>query len=154
MCGGGYFPFSSNIEIAKDAKAKINLNGGIQSNVNIRVRENAEFLMEQNVFLNSNVTIICRKKIHIGEGTIIGPNTVIVDHDHDYRSDNRAGTFILDEIVIGKNVWIGGNVTILKGTAIGDNSVIGAGTVVCGKVNANAVVTGTLGEIKRYIPSA
>lgn len=95
-----------------------------------------------NVGLNSNCIIACHKNIVISEGVEIGPNVCIYDHDHDFRCENgiKAGKYICDDVYIGKNTWIGANVVILKGSHIGDNCVIGAGSVIFGYVPNNTLV--------------
>ena len=70
--------------------------------------------------------------IEVEEGVTIGPNVCIYDHDH-----ISAGGFVAKPIRIGKNAWIGANVTILKGVTIGSAAVIGAGTVVTKDVPSN-----------------
>ena len=55
-------------------------------------------------------------------------------------------------IIIGRNVWIGSNATILQGVSIGDNSVVGAGAVVTKDVPANTVVGGIPAKIIKKIP--
>lgn len=85
-------------------------------------------------FFNINSSITCMDQIEIGDNCKFGNNLVIVDHDHNYRvngnytKDNPE--FISSPIKIGNNVWCGANVTILRGTEIGDNCVIAAGTTV------------------------
>ena len=59
----------------------------------------------------------------------------------DRASQDRKTTYPAP-IVLGKNVWIGSNATILQGVTIGDNAVVGAGTVVTKDVEANTVVGG------------
>ena len=81
----------------------------------------------RNVYINRNCSLICHEKIVIGNGVTMGQNVVIVDHDHDIL---RSGHFVSKPIIIGKNVWIGANCTILKGVTVGDNAVIAAGAVV------------------------
>ena len=75
---------------------------------------------------------------------MIGPNTVLSDHDgHDispisrWKNKGKSG-----EIIIGKNCWIGMNCIILKNVIIGDNTVIGAGSVVIGNCDPNSVYAG------------
>ena len=89
------------------------------------------------VFINRNCTIVSRSAISIGNGTTIGPNVCIYDHDHNYKSGTG---FIEKPISIGKNVWLGAGVTILKGCNIGDNVVVGAGTIITKDVPDNSVV--------------
>ena len=54
-------------------------------------------------------------------------------------------------IVLGKNVWIGSNATVLQGVTIGDNAVVGAGAVVTKDVAANTVVGGVPAKFIKYI---
>lgn len=109
-----------------------------RKNLTIRVLNNAAIDIGENVFMNDNVSIQCKKKISIGDNTEIGPNTFIIDHDHDYK--DNFNNFICSDVIIGKNVWIGSNVTILKGVTVGDNSVIAAGTVVTKDIPENVLV--------------
>ena len=94
------------------------------------------------VGLNSNCIVACHEEITIGDGTEIGPNTCIYDHDHDYKCDEgiKAGKYLSSPVSIGKNVWIGANVVILRGTKIGDHCVIAAGSVVKEDVPAHTLL--------------
>lgn len=85
-----------------------------------------------NVFINRNCMLVAHKSISIGTGTTIGPNVIIYDHDHDGK-----GGFISSPVVIGRNVWIGAGVIILRGCSIGDNSIIAAGSIVTKDINKN-----------------
>ena len=111
----------------------------VHSGSKIKVRSTAKLVLEDNVHLNYNCIIVCRKSIHIGEGTEFGPSVYIYDHDHDYKKGLKQKYFKESDIKIGKNCWIGANTIILKGTTIGDNCVIGAGSVVKGDIQSNSV---------------
>lgn len=93
-------------------------------------------------FFNQGCSITAMNRIEIGNDCLFGPNVIIVDHDHDYSYTNnqRGNHYLLGEVIIGNNVWIGANVTILRGSIIEDGAVIGAGTVVKGIIKANSVV--------------
>ena len=82
--------------------------------------------------------------IFIGKRTMLGWNCEILDSDiHDTHPDKRMdGVPKTGKVVIGENVMIGPNVTILKGVRIGDNSVISNGTVVTRSVPPNTLVYG------------
>ena len=90
------------------------------------------------VFINDNCNINCVEEVYIGEYTKIAPNVCINDHDHNYKHEGDQH-LIKTPVRIGKNVWIGANTVILRGTTIGDNAVIAAGSVVKGHVEANTV---------------
>lgn len=95
-----------------------------------------------NVFFNRNVSINAREEIIIGNSVLIGEDVKLYDHDHDFRfhSENIANHFIKEPIHIGDNVWIGCNVVILRGVRIGNNCIIGAGSVVTKDVPSDTVV--------------
>ena len=89
-------------------------------------------------FFNTNCCITSVKRVKIGDNCKIGNNVVILDHDHNYR-DKCGPEFIAEDVVIGNRVWIGANVVILRGSNIGDDSVIAAGSVVKGNVDSNTL---------------
>lgn len=97
------------------------------------------------VAVNRNAMIICHDSVAIGDGCRIGPNVLIYDHDHNFGAQGLEEGYITAPVVIGKNCWIGGNVTILRGTTIGDGCVIGAGAVVKGNIPAHMLVTADRG---------
>ena len=105
----------------------------------------------------SGVTVYAFRYIEIGDHTSIGANSKVFDSDFHpvdpmYRladSDDKAHTGMRDT-VIGKNVFIGCNSLILKGVHIGDNSVIGAGSVVTKDIPANCVAAGNPAKIVKY----
>lgn len=109
-------------------------------NVSFRV-EDGEMTIGTS-FFNQGCSITCLENIQIGDNCLFGPNVVVVDHDHEYRyTDERRGNhYRKAPISIGNNVWIGANVTILRGSQIEDGAVIGAGCVIRGKVDKNTVV--------------
>lgn len=95
----------------------------------------------KNVFINSCCQFQDQGGITIGDGTLVGPKTVIATLNHHMDPSKRANLFP-KPVVIGKNVWIGANVTILPGVTIGDGAVIAAGAVVNKDVKANTIAGG------------
>ena len=102
------------------------------------------------VFLNFNCVILDVAKVEIGAGTQIGPAVQIyaADHPRDPTS-RRQGWELGRPVAIGRNVWIGGAAIILPGIAIGDDAVIGAGSVVTKDVPAGATVAGNPARVAR-----
>jgi acetyltransferase-like isoleucine patch superfamily enzyme len=93
----------------------------------------------------------------IGEGSACSQNCFISGQSHHYEdiSKNFLRQGIqTDQVVIGKNVWIGANSSILPGVTIGDNSVIGAGSTIIEDVPPYSVVVGNPAKIVRQYDSA
>lgn len=106
----------------------------------------------------SGCTIYAWDSIDIGDYTIIGANVKIVDNDFHPISPEERRTDDYSHVAhrpvkIGQNVFVGMNTLILKGTEIGDNCVIGAGSVVCGKFPENCVIAGNPARVIKNIVS-
>lgn len=104
----------------------------------------------KDVFLNSGCRFQDQGGISIGDGALIGHNVVLATLNHDSDPRNRAD-MIPAPIVIGKNVWIGSNATVLPGITIGDGAIIAAGAVVTKNVQENTVVGGVPAKIIKII---
>lgn len=98
-------------------------------------------IVGKNVFINSGCRFQDQGGITIGDRSLIGHNVVLCTLNHDFNPDKRATT-IPSPIIIGKNVWIGANVTVVPGITIGDNAIIAAGAVVTKDVQADTIVGG------------
>lgn len=87
--------------------------------------------MGSSVFCNSHLTLVDDGHIYIGDHTMIASNVVISTAGHPILPILREHNYVYcQDVYIGKNVWIGSGVQILPGVHIGDDSVIGAGSVV------------------------
>lgn len=87
----------------------------------------------------SGTVIAAFKQIVLGDNVICGANTLITDSDW-HPEDPRSG--VSAPVRIGTNVWLGVNAIVLKGVTIGENSIIGAASVVTRDIPANAVAAG------------
>lgn len=104
----------------------------------------------KNVFINACCHFQDHGGVTIGDGCQIGHNVVFATLNHFLEPEKRKMTYSAP-IVLGKNVWVGSNATILQGVAIGDNSVIGAGAVVTGDIPANTVAVGVPAKVVKHI---
>ena len=99
--------------------------------------------LADDVFLNYGCVLLDVRPIRIGEKTQIGPGVQLYAADHPREAkDREAGFECGAPVTIGKNVWIGGHAIVLPGITIGDNAIIGAGSVVTRDVSANVTVVG------------
>ncbi len=95
----------------------------------------------ENVFVNSGFRFQDQGGIYIGDNALIGHNAVLATLNHDPDPAKR-GNLIPAPIHIGRDVWLGANVTVLPGVTIGDGAIIAAGAVVNRDVEACTVVGG------------
>lgn len=110
---------------------------------------------------NFNFTVLDCAPVHIGRHVLIGPNVTIappmhplVAEERNIRTDGDGRRHLYEyakPIVIGSNVWIASNVVVMGGVTIGDNCVIGAGSVVTKDIPPNTVAVGALCRVIREI---
>ena len=106
----------------------------------------------KNFYSNHNLVILDANKVEFGDNVFIGPNCGFYTSGHplDYEIRNK-GLEYAKPIKVGNNVWIGGNVCVLPGVTIGDNVVIGAGSVVNKDIPSNVVAVGNPCKVVKEI---
>lgn len=105
------------------------------------------------VYANFGLTLVDDTHIYVGDYTMLGPNVVLATAGHPILPElrgERALQYNLP-IRIGRNCWLGAGVIVMPGVTIGDNSVIGAGSVVTKDVPANVVAVGNPCRVLREI---
>lgn len=104
------------------------------------------------VYFNFNATLVDDTHIDIGDYTMFGPNVTITTAGHPILPELREKVYQYNMPVhIGRNCWLGAGVTVLPGVSIGDNTVIGAGSIVTKDIPANVVAIGTPCHVLREI---
>ena len=104
------------------------------------------------VYANFNLTLVDDTHIYVGDHTMIGPNVVLATAGHPILPELRPDAYQFNlPIHIGKNCWLGAGVVVLPGITIGDNSVIGAGSIVTKDIPANVVAVGNPCKVLRDI---
>ncbi|RIL71447.1 sugar O-acetyltransferase [Staphylococcus devriesei] len=105
-----------------------------------------------NVFVNSNCYFMDGGGITIGNDVFIGPSCgfYTAHHPLTYQERNK-GLELAQPIIIGNNIWFGGNVVVTPGVTIGDGSVIAAGSVVTKDVPPNSLIAGVPAKVVRTI---
>ena len=100
-----------------------------------------KLILHDGVFVNNSCSFNCMERIEVGNGTMMGEGVRFYDHDHVYTAEKiEKGQWNTAPIRVGRDCWIGSNVTILKGVTIGDNTIIGAGCLIRNDIPANSVV--------------
>ena len=104
------------------------------------------------IYANFNLTLVDDAPIYVGDHTMFGPNVTIVTAGHPILPRLRELVYQFNApIHIGKNCWLGAGVIVLPGVSVGNNSVIGAGSVVTKDIPANVVALGTPCKVVREI---
>ena len=121
----------------------------IRSRSLIETAPSGNILIGNNCFLNDGLDIFSKHSISIGSHTLIGRDVTIYDtdfHQIEPKLEVQGGP-----ISIGENVWIGSHVIILPGVTIGDNAVIGAGSIITKDIGSNQIFAGNPAKFIRNI---
>ena len=104
------------------------------------------------VYANFNLTLVDDGEIFIGDHVMIGPNVVLATAGHPILPELREQVMQFNlPVHIGRNVWLGAGVIVLPGVTIGENTVVGAGSVVTKDLPANVVAVGNPCRVLRPI---
>jgi len=149
-----YITGNGKVEIGDKCSFGYNLGGFHRGgSIEFQSRYSNSFIkIGDNVATNNNIFICAANRVEIGDDTLIGQNVTFIDSEaHGIHPSKRRELGEIGEIIIGKNVWIGNNVTILKNTYIGNNSIIAAGAVVKGSFGENVIIGGIPARIIKTI---
>ena len=104
------------------------------------------------VYANFNLTVVDDTHIYVGDYTMFGPNVILASAGHPILPELRQQAYQYNMPVhIGRNCWLGAGTIVLPGVTIGDNIVIGAGSVVARDIPANVVAVGNPCRVMREI---
>lgn len=152
-------------DVAERNRVLSQLMGGLGQNVRVNqpiyVDYGSNIHLGDNSFVNMHCTLLDTAPITIGENSMLGPDVKIYTALHPLEGGERFSqqpdgtaavkTYALP-VKIGSFTWIGGGSIILPGVTIGDNVVIGAGSVVTESIPDNAIACGNPCRVKKYNP--
>ena len=105
-----------------------------------------------NIYVNAGAKFVDDTHIYIGDCTMLGPNVVIATAGHPIDPElRRRGLQYNLPVYIGKNCWLGAGVIVMPGVTIGDNTVIGAGSVVTKDIPSGVVAVGNPCRVLREV---
>ncbi len=140
----GLARLSPNVVVDTDRHSTLRLGKYVSMHSRCRVVSTCggDLCIGDNTGLNVGCIVVSRSKITIGKNVSFGPNVLVYDHDHvmDSHHGAKGSEYKLGDIEIGDNTWIGAGSIILRGTRIGKNCVIAAGSVVKGTVPDNTTL--------------
>ena len=106
----------------------------------------------RNIYANAGLKLVDDTHIYIGDYTMLGPNVVIATAAHPIDAGlRRKGLQYNKSVRIGKNCWLGAGVIVMPGGTIGDNVVIGAGSIVTKDIPSNVVAVGNPCRVLREV---
>lgn len=139
--------------LLREIFGKVGENIGVEPPIHFDYGKNTE--VGDNFFANFNTVILDVAKVTIGKNVMFAPNVSIYTAGHPVHPDSRNSGYEYGiPVTIGDNVWIGGNTVILPGVHIGNNAVIGAGSVVTKDIPDNVIAAGNPCRVIREITEA
>lgn len=115
----------------------------LKNGTKINVSQGAVLIIEDNLLVNNNTSIVCNEKVTFRKNVLISWDCLIMDTDfHKIYDNNNQIINPNKEIIISENVWIGCRSTILKGSIIGPNNVIAANSLVSGMLQESNNIYG------------
>ena len=139
------------LQVGRDARLRFGRWVWIGHGTKIRCHE-GEVRIGDKTVVGQECTISAYQHVSIGEQCILADRVMLIDFDHNVAEVERPirvqGIYKRD-VRVGSNVWIGYGAQILRGVSVGDNSIVGAGSVVTKDVPANAVVGGAPARVIR-----
>ena len=154
------FVFKDKVFLDRFVRIKITNNGSITINENCTIERNCTLVAKwghievgENTFIGEGSILVANSGIEVGQNCLIASGVTIRDQDHgiyDLAIPIRHQKVSTEKISIGSDVWIGTKATILKGVCIGDQSVIGANSVVTKSVPPRVIAVGSPAKIIKY----
>lgn len=136
--------------LLREIFGKTGENIGVEPPIHFDYGKNTE--VGDNFFANFNTVILDVAKVTIGKNVMFAPNVSIYTAGHPVHPDSRNSGYEYGiPVTIGDNVWMGGNAVVLPGVHIGNNVVIGAGSVVTKDIPDNVIAAGNPCRVIREI---
>ena len=155
--GPVFFGKGLELEIAKSGTVRFGRFVWIGDGTKIRCHE-GEVEIGAKTVIGQECTISAYRHVRIGEQCVIADRAMFIDFDHgvvEVERPIRLQGIYMREVEVGNNVWVGYGACVLRGSHVGDNSIVGTSTVVTRDLPANAVVAGIPARIVRMrdVPS-
>lgn len=140
--------FNRRAKLAKKLFGSVGINPRLNNPIYVDYGINVH--VGDNFYSNYNLTLLDVCKITIGDNVLFGTNVSLLTPGHPIDPEVRKeGYEFAKEITIGNNVWLGGNVVVNPGVTIGDNTIIGSGSVVTKDIPENVIAFGNPCKVYR-----
>lgn len=134
--------------------ARVSVGEDTRIRMNCEIKADGRLAVGARVHIGPFCTISVLEEVEIGDDCLIAERVSIRDHDHATLDPTRpyhAQGYVVKPVRLGRNVWLGGGVTIVKGVSLGDNCVVGANAVVTRSFPANSVIAGVPARLIRTL---
>lgn len=113
-----------------------------------------KILVGKDSFFNTFCRIYAMERVTVGENCLFGSNVSLYDHDHDlsHGVKNAGARFLTAAVTVEDAVWLCTNVVVTRGSRVGGNSAVAAGSVVCGSLPENGLYAGAPAVRKKAVP--
>jgi acetyltransferase-like isoleucine patch superfamily enzyme len=150
-----HLSLSSGTVVQISPAAEIEIGAGFVARRDLTLSVHGRLRIGTSMFCNRGVMLAAMREVVIGDDVRLGERVSIIDHNHVIEplddAAARFGAYEAAPIVIGNRVLIGANCVILAGSRIGDDTVIGAGSVVRGEIPSGALAAGAPATVRRSL---
>ncbi len=135
------------VRIARGASLRIGR--GVVIERGARIVVTASLTIGDGVYIGKNSTLVGFGDIYIGERTLIGENVSV--HTEDHGPAGRRDSYVVSDVRIGSDAWIGAGVVVTRGADVGDRSTIGALSLVRGAIPSDVLAAGAPATVRRRL---
>jgi hypothetical protein len=142
-----------NVEIVLYGQLQIGRGVILSDGCSLEIGPGGRLVIGDGVFIGRHTVVVASEQVELGEGTLIAEQCSIRDQDHQVEPAKRlqeAGARTAP-VILEPNVWLGAGVRVLRGSRIGQGSVIGANAVVRGEIPAGVIAGGVPARVLRQV---
>lgn len=132
VVGGRPLYFGKGVRLVLGRGATCTIGSGVylSSGCVVRVGDGANLVIEDGVYMNDCCRVTVVDSMHIGSGTLFGPNVQVYDHDHQFDHEGVHSELRSAPVFIGKRCWLCANAVVTRGCSVAARSLISANSVV------------------------